>query len=203
MGARQLGLRDVRQGRGRSRLRLLAPLRYLRIIHPEKTTYDVILPVALAVSLWIAYLLFTPTLPIFGDSGVLRYTRDLLIMAVPFTIGALAAVAMGTPGKSLDRRPPGAELWLDGNILTLRQFVCFLLGFLSFMGLSTLIGDVAAVLLRDSVVHWCATIPVAFTLMRAVGVLALFLMLSSLTTTVFWSLYFLSDVVNREPSGIE
>jgi len=28
-------------------------------------------------------------------------------------IGALAAVSMGAPGPNLDRRPIGAELWLD------------------------------------------------------------------------------------------
>jgi hypothetical protein len=44
-------------------------------------------------------------------------------MAVPFMIGALASVAMGSPGLHLDKRPVGSDLLLDGEILTLRQFV--------------------------------------------------------------------------------
>jgi len=51
--------------------------------------------------------LVEPKPHIFGDNGLLKFTRDLLIMAVPFMVGALAAVAMGAPGAHLDRRPVG------------------------------------------------------------------------------------------------
>ena len=199
MGTRPAELRDVHQGGAPSRLRLLAPLRYLRIAHPEKATYDVVLPLALASSIWVAYSVFSPPVPIFGDAGVLKYARDLLIMAVPFTIGALAAVSMGTPGKSLDRRPPGAELLLDGDLLTLRQFVCFLLGYLSFLGLTTLLGSVIAQLLHDAVKGALTQYPHVMYLCRSCGILSLCILCTSLTTTVFWALYFLTEVVNQEP----
>ncbi len=78
-------------------------------------------------------------------AGVLKFARDLLIMAVPFMIGALASVAMGSPGTHMDRRPVGAELVLDGEVLSLRQFVCYLLGYLSFPEL----GCVVAFCRRD------------------------------------------------------
>jgi hypothetical protein len=96
MATRGIGLRDVTERRV-SRLRLLAPLRYLAIHHPEKTTYDWIAPVGATVVCCIVYFSITPHPAIFGDAGVLKYTRDLLIMAVPFMIGALASVAMGSP----------------------------------------------------------------------------------------------------------
>jgi hypothetical protein len=72
-------------------------------------------PALLAVAMWIAYYLIAPKPPLFGDSGIFRFTRDLLVMGVPFMIGALATVAMGSPGSYLDRRPAGAELYLDGE----------------------------------------------------------------------------------------
>jgi hypothetical protein len=197
MGARQLGLRDVSHGRPPSRARLLAPLRYLQIHNPEKTAYDFIVPGVVGGFCWIAYLIMTPRVHLFGDAGLLRFARDLLIMAVPFITGALAAVAMGSPGQHLDRRPVGAELWLDGRVLTLRQFVCYLLGYLCFVGLITLGAVVFAGLMHDAVIQWTEGMVVLRHAALFGGSLILSLLLSSLVVTTFWALYFLTDVVNR------
>src|SRR5882757_11406971 len=138
MATRGLGLRDITERR-HSRLRLLAPLRYLSIHHPEKTTYDLIVPLGLTAAACVVYFAIRPHPAIFGEAGVLKFTRDLLIMAVPFMVGALAAVSMGSPGTHLDKRPIGTELLLDGEVLTMRQFVCYLLGYLSFLSLVVLL----------------------------------------------------------------
>jgi hypothetical protein len=199
MGTRQIKLLDVHEG-SQSNLRLLAPLRYIQIRHPEKRKYDVTIPVIVGIVGWALYLVLDPRPALFGDAGLLRFTRDLLIMAVPFMIGALAAVSMGAPGPNLDRRPIGAELWLDNDSLTMRQFLCFLLGYLSFLGLAVLIGAVAAGLLRDGVMSWTLAAPHARIAARAIGSLALSLSLSFLSVTVLWSLYFLTDVANRKGS---
>jgi hypothetical protein len=199
MGTRQvIGLRDVSQGKRPSRRRLLAPMRYLAIRNPEKTMYDLVIPGACAVIAWIAYSLIEPKPALFGDDGLLRFARDLLIMAVPFMIGALAAVAMGAPGPHLDRRAAGVPLILDGRPLTLRQFVCYLLGYLSFLGLLTLGAVVGADLMREAVLSWTRDFATARAVVHSVGVLCLAAMVSSLTVTVFWSLYFLTDIVNRD-----
>ena len=158
MGADNVGLRDVRHGTRQSRARLVAPLRYLSIYHPEKSRYDFIAPGVAALAGWVVYMLIKPRLPIFGDAGLLHFVRDLLVMAVPFMIGALAAVAMGA-GPNLDRRLIGTELYLDGRMLTLREFVCYLLGYLSFIGLVTLGLSVLATLLHDTVMAWTAGLP--------------------------------------------
>ncbi|WP_315806942.1 MULTISPECIES: hypothetical protein [unclassified Bradyrhizobium] len=190
-------MRDVTERRV-NRLRLLAPLRYLSIHHPEKTTYDVIAPVGATIVVSILYLWIHPRLAIFGDAGVLRFTRDLLIMGVPFMIGALAAVAMGAPGGSqLDRRPAGADLVLDGRALTLRQFVCYLLGYLSFLGMVVLMLSIAAAILHDPVMVWVTNFPKLAGPIRTAGVVVLAFLLSCLTITIFWALYFLTDIVNR------
>jgi hypothetical protein len=178
--------------------RLLAPLRYLSIHHPEKATYDLIAPVGVTVVSCLIYFGVVPHPSIFGETGILKYTRDLLIMAVPFMIGALAAVAMGSPGVHLDKRPVGADLLLDGEALTLRQFVCYLLGYLSFVSLVVLLLSIGAAVLRDPVVNWIILHPGFATPIKAIGVATLASLLSSLTITVLRSLYFLTDVVNRK-----
>jgi hypothetical protein len=125
------------------------------------------------------------------------------MMAVPFMAGSLAAVAMGAPGPNLDRRPPGVELFLDGRVLTLRQFVCYLLGYLCFVGLSTLAFAIAAPLLHDTVMAWISDAPTTRLVIRLTGAGLLSLLLSVLSITVLWALYFLTDVVNRGPSDRE
>jgi hypothetical protein len=200
MGTRQVKLLDIQDGGKQSKLRLLAPLRYLEIRHPEKRKYDIIIPVVVGVTGWAVYMVIDPRPMLFGDAGLLRFARDLLIMAVPFMVGALAAVSMGAPGPNLDRRPIGAELWLDNDSLTMRQFLCFLLGYLSFVGLAVLIAVVAAGLLKDDVLVWTSAYPHLRMAAHAIGSLLLSLSLSFLSITVLWSLYFLTDVANRKGS---
>ena len=197
MAAIPPALTDVAHGSRPSRLRLLAPLRYLSIANPEKAKYDFVVPLAFAAAGWIAYNAIDPRPALFGDSGLLKYVRDMLVMAVPFMVGALAAVAMGAPGASLDRRPRGADLYLDGETLTMRQFVCYLLGYLCLLGIVTLGLAVLAELLREAVNAWTVGFPAAHRGIRIVGSLFLSILLSSLVTTVLWALYFLTDVVNR------
>lgn len=197
MGTRGIGLQDVHQGVPPSRRRLLAPLRYLDIDAPEKALYDLVIPGSVGLCAWAIYLFIEPKPHIFGDVGVLRFARDMLIMAVPFMVGALAAVAMGAPGPQMDRRPVGAELYLDGQSLTLRQFVCYLLGYLCFLGIVTLAFASGAELFRETVLEWTRGSYVIRGMVKASGVLVLSLLISALSVTVFWSLYFLTDVVNR------
>jgi|SRR5450830_1929571 hypothetical protein len=195
MGTQQVKpLVDITHGAHGSRLRLLVPLRYLAIRHPEKTKYDIWIPTVIAAASWGLYCLIEPKPSLFGEAGLLRFARDLLIMGVPFMIGALAAVSMGAPGPHLDRRPVGVDLRLDNDVLTLRQFLCYLLGYLSFLGLVTLVAVVAASLLQDAVSLWTVNLPTMRLFVYATGTLALAMLLSFLSVTVFWSLYFLTDV---------
>jgi hypothetical protein len=200
MGTQQVKLLDVAHAGHVSRLRLLAPLRYLAIRHPEKTRYDVLVPLAVGFLGWAAYSMVEPKPQLFGEEGLLRFARDLLIMAVPFMIGALAAVSMGAPGPHLDRRPIGMELRLDDQVLTLRQFLCYLLGYLCFLGLITLLLVVAAGLLREAVVAWTSHTPLAHGMIVSFGTLMMSFLFSFLTMTVFWSLYFLTDIANQTNS---
>ena len=198
MAPGQIGLIDVHQGLRPSKLRILAPLRYLLIANSEKLRYDFILPSALGIFAWSLYMFMDPRPPLFGEAGIFKYTRDLLVMAVPFMIGALATVSMGAPGNSLDRRIIGAELYLDGKALNLRQFVCYLLGYLSFLGIAALGFSTLSEVARPTILAWIGPHPHVIVFVRDFGAFLLSMILSSLTVTVFWSIYFLTDIVNRQ-----
>lgn len=197
MGTHEVELSDVHSGPPPSRKRLLAPLRYLLIKHPEKTYYDFFVPGVWTLALFAGYFFVDPKPALFGDSGIIKLTRDLLVMAVPFLVGALAAVAMGSPGQHLDRRLTGVPLYLDGQSLTLRQFVCYLLGYLCLIGLTTLIATVGATVLHDAVAAWTNARPNLASAVVHAGAFALAGALSVLTVTVLWALYFLTAVVNQ------
>lgn len=197
MGTTPRRLTDVTTGVRQSRLRLLAPLRYLMIHHPEKAKFDLWYPLAFAVVGIAAHVALFPDLSFFGDGGLLKFARDLLIMAVPFLVGALASVAMGLPGNHIDKRPIGADLLLDERKLTLRQFVCYLLGYLSFLGILTLGVSVAADLVRPTIAIWLAGAPSAAPVILKAMAFGYFALLSTFTITLLWALYFLTDIVNR------
>jgi len=197
MAAHQAGLSDVNQGRRHSRFRLLVPLRYLSIHNREKARYDFVLPGILGLGMWAFYALLEPKFAFFGEAGLLKYTRDMLVMAVPFMVGALATVSMANFGGHLDKRPLGGELFLDGRSLTLRQFVCYLLGYLCFISLVVLGMSVVAQLVQSNVIAWTAEHQVLRNAIRGVGALFFFLALASLIVTTFWALYFLTEIVNR------
>jgi hypothetical protein len=178
-------------------LRLTAPIRYLLIQHPEKNLYNFVLPIFFAAVGVAIFTLASPQPIIFGENGALKLLRDALIMAVPFMVGALASVSMGAPGKYLDNRFAGAELTLDDRILTARQFVCYLLGYLSFLGLLTLGATIVAQLFQPAIGNFLTHGSLSWYVVRWSGLSVLAILVSSLMVTTFWALYFLTDVVNR------
>lgn len=197
MATRPAELRDVHQGPNGPRSSLFAPLRYLQIEHADKAWYDTLLPGLTSAISWGIYHWLIPSMSIFGESGLLRFERDFLIMAVPFLFGALATVAMAAPSPTLDRRPPGAELILAGRPLNLRQFVCYLLGYLAFLGILTLVGAVAAQLVHDPAKLLLTAHPSAKVIVFGLGTFVIFALANYILVTTLWALYFLTDVVNR------
>lgn len=197
METHQIGLRDVKATRAPQRSRILAPLRYLSIEAPGKPFYDYWLPAVVAVVTGAGYFVLTSRPPLFGATGLLQLIHGFFVMAVPFLFGALAAVAMGSPGAYLDRRAPGVEILLDGEVLSLRQFVCYLLGYLCFLGLITFIAITASII-AEPYVDFGGVMPAVLSDgLFGLYVMGMFALIATFTITIFWALYFLTDVVNR------
>lgn len=202
MGTREQIARDIRTSGPRPRARLLAPLRYLKITAPEKRFYDRILPALVGGVLWVGFNLLNPRPSLMeAPGGLVPTIQGFLTIAVPFLIGALASVAMGLPGSHLDRRAPGVPILLDGEVLTLRQFVCYLLGYLSFLGVTLLVTTMAVQLVQPTIQRMLTEGTVAYQAIYQVGVGALMMSGSLFVITIFWALYFLTDIVNRHASN--
>jgi hypothetical protein len=86
---------------------------------------------------------------------------------------------------------------LDGRPLTMRQFVCYLLGYLAFLCLFALIGAVAAQLIHNDVMSILSQHMALKLYVFKIGTFLIFLLLNYILITTLWALYFLTDVVNR------
>ena len=141
---------------------LLIPFSYLEVKHPLKRVVDISFPVlgALTSGVWLfAWVKFN----LFGQAGLLIGTNGLLQILSGFFITSLAAVATfnGTIYR-IDEPLEGERAILRGDVLTRRQFLCFLFSYLAFTslllylsgavamaGASTLHGSVGAVANRS------------------------------------------------------
>jgi hypothetical protein len=198
MGKNQVGLTDVEHTRKPRRLRLLAPLRYLAIAAPEKRFYDIQLPAVVGLTVSFVFYVLDPRPKILGVDGVAPMMQGFLMMAVPFLIGALATVALASEGKHLDNRAVGSGIFLDGNYLSLRQFVCYLLGYLCFIGLSLFIAITLTVVASPSLVAVTSDVPTVLWAVERLATTVFFVTCSAFAITVFWALYFLTEVVSRD-----
>jgi hypothetical protein len=87
-----------------------------------------------------------------------------------------------------------------GNQATLHIHLSALLGYLCFVAIATLGFAIAVPLVHDTIFIWVAGAPKIRLFIQAAGMAVLWLLRSVLTVTLLWSLYFLTDVVNRPAS---
>lgn len=125
---------------------LMTPLRYLRIrqgvsLFKSKAVYDWFLPLLVAIP--ATYVGYKYSIGIFSEKGVIGGFQRLLEILIPFYIAALAAVATfqrdglddalkGHPATLSIRHAHGD--WVE-HVLTRRQFICYLFGYLAFLSL--------------------------------------------------------------------
>lgn len=121
--------------------RLLVPLKYLRISHPEKIKFDLVFPFVFACLFF---------LPVFSSAfradalkgiDVLGRSSDLMSILTGFFVASLAAVAT-FGGEEMNELMPGKKpVLLPQSVgppehLTRRRFLCFLFGYLAFTSLA-------------------------------------------------------------------
>lgn len=132
---------------------LLTPCNYLRIRHGDtllksKAVYDFVLPAILTVSSVALLVWLSVPLVVSKHAALVASLGQLLGLLIAFYMAALAAVA--TFGREIIDTPlKGGDAKLrvrhhDGGhkvdrVLTYRQFICYLFGYLSFLSLLTFI----------------------------------------------------------------
>lgn len=192
---------------------LCAPTRYLRIRQgsgwlSSKATYDFVIPGIFAIVATFATWLFQFELGLFKDTGFIAGVINLLNLLIAFFIAALAAVATfdrpglddpmkGEPALMARRNSKGV---VKDAILTHRQFICYLFGYLSFSSIMMLlalytirlIGPDAIQALNFDVTAGQVSIalrPIA----RLVGSAVFFLLFGQIVVTMLLGIYFLAD----------
>lgn len=129
-----------------------APLRYLRIMQGDgwftsKATYDYVFPALLALTATASVWYFSFSLGLYAQEGFIPGIINLLNLLIAFFIAALAAVATfdrpglddrlkGEPATMKRRTSKGGD---RDHVLTHRQFICYLFGYLSFSSIVLLL----------------------------------------------------------------
>lgn len=167
----------------------------------SKLTYDLVLPTIVGLSAGVLVWRLSLPLGFFASQGLVPDVISLLNLLIAFFIAALAAVAtFDRPG--LDESMKGEPAILRrlnkhgvkvDKILSHRQFICYLFGFLSFSSLITLLTLYVVRMFKSQFIDliqiygWFAAVgkPVAATLF--------FFVLSQLITTMLLGVYFLCD----------
>lgn len=185
---------------------LCAPLRYLTITQghgllTSKLTYDFVLPIVVGVLAALAEWKLSVSLGFFSDKGMVTDILSLLNLLIAFFIAALAAVATfqrpglddamkGEPAILRRRNKRGVRV---EHVLTHRQFVCYLFGFLSFTSLMMLIGLYVLRMFRSDLAQLLEDHLKFAALLKPFAAFAFFFVLSQLTVTMLLGVYFLCD----------
>lgn len=122
--------------------RLIQPLDYLKIKHPEKLVFDWLLPLFCGLLLSSAWFVDGFREVFFRTDGFASQIQSLLTILAGFFIAALAAVAT-FEGHGMDKPMPGkvsVTLWsrrtLKHEPLSRRRFLCLLFSYLAFLSLA-------------------------------------------------------------------
>lgn len=174
----------------------------------SKFTYDFVVPVIGAVLCTAAITHFSLPIAAFGTEGLVPGVLNLLNLLIAFFIAALAAVATfdrkglddpvkGDPALMTRTKSNGARVQ---HVLTHRQFVCYMFGFLSFASLMLLIFLYALRVIGPEV--W-AERQLTFNVkgfelhlrpwLKGFGISLFFFVVGQIVTTTLLSLYFLTD----------
>lgn len=185
---------------------LCSPVRYLMITQGEgllssKRTYDFVLPVVVGAIMAILSDRLTLKLGLFSEQGLVPNVISLLNLLIAFFIAALAAVAT-FDRKGLDDPLKGEpailcrrnkrNVYVD-HILTHRQFVCYLFGYLSFASIVFLLTLYGVRMFGDHIKVLVAQAGDFTSALNALGVFLFFALLAQLVITMLLGIYFLTD----------
>lgn len=139
--------------------RLIVPLKYLTIKHPEKIKFDLFFPVMFGI------LFFLPAIsPDFRrlaltNMDLLGRSSDLLSVLTGFFVAALAAVATFGGSEMNEAMPGSSPVTLrdphrpnDPEVLSRRRFLSFLFGYLAFLSLALYISGFAYFAIHEFVI---------------------------------------------------
>lgn len=181
---------------------LLTPLSYLRIRHPVKPWFDWYVPLIMTTPVFLVLLFLPKDVDIFGNNGLIFIITDLIKILVGFYIAALAAIATFHRDQ-MDQVLSGDSAILTVNRkgvikqsdLTRRRFLCYMFGYLAFMGIFIYFVGAAATLLYSN-------LQVLPNLWWVIGLKWFFIycylfITANLLSTTLLGLHFMTDRIHR------
>lgn len=183
--------------------RLLTPLLYLRIKHPAKWKYDLWIPLLLAVIPVLVVVLSPVPINVFGDRGLCDRILGLVTVLVGLYIALLGFVATfgrATMDAPMEGSKPPTLSWRGKTrVVTRRQFLTLLFGYLSFESLLLYLVGTASQLLvplaRD------ALVPEAQFGFRVTFVFVFGLLFANLVVATLIGLSYMSERIHRDDSA--
>lgn len=181
---------------------LFTPLSYMRIKHPVKPWFDWYVPLFITVPVFLILLFLPKQVDIFGNNGLVFVITDLIKILVGFYIAALAAIATfhrEQMDQELSGEPATLRVHRKGvakeSNLTRRRFLCYLFGYLAFIGIFIYFVGAAATLLHSNVqllpsVWWVLTLKWGF-------IFVYLYVTANLLSTTLLGLHFMTDRIHR------
>jgi len=189
--------------------RLLVPVDYLRISHPEKRFYDFYIPIALTLIVTLLLYLVPFSVDIVGSNGMVSIFTNLLQILTGFYIASLTAVAT-FDRPSMDKvmlgNPPKLRIKYRGQdtieLLTRRRFLSFLFGYLSLLSfILYFLGAFSTLLIPHIIILLPQPI---FPYIKFFCVLIYLFLVSNLLTTTLLGFYYMTEKIHRkEPREIK
>lgn len=192
---------------------LAAPVRYLGISQgsgwlTSKLTYDWVIPLTFSTMATLAVSYFRFSLGLFSDTGFISGVINLLNLLIAFFIAALAAVATfdrkglddAMKGEPAIMRRRDSKGIVRDRILTHRQFICYLFGYLSFCSIMLLLALYAIRLAGKravAAVDWELAVGnlmlMSSDILKIFGSFIFFLTFSQIVIAMLLGIYFLAD----------
>jgi hypothetical protein len=191
---------------------LAAPIGYLRIAQGDglltsKASYDFVLPTFFSLLLTFAAWRFSLSLGLYASNGFIPGIINLLNLLIAFFIAALAAVAtfdrpgLDDPmkGEPATMKRRNSKNVIRDHVLTHRQFICYLFGYLSFISIMLLLilygfrlAGPEAASFDWHVTVWSIGVD-AKSVLRLLGLFIFFFLFTQIIITMLLGIYFLSD----------
>lgn len=172
----------------------------------SKATYDFVLPILGAFIVTVAAWFFEFSFGMFDDVGFVPGIINLLNLLIAFFIAALAAVAtFDRPGLDDQMKGEPARMKRRGRsgdgvvkVLTHRQFIAYLFGYLSFISILFLLFIFIVRLIGPIVIRFInentdSDIVNIILVIKIVGCFVFFFLFFQIIITMLLGIYFLSD----------
>lgn len=176
--------------------KLFKPLGYIKIKHPEKTWFDLYLPLILASLITIVFAFLPKPITLIGKDGLISLVNGILQILSGFYIASMAAVATFQK-EGMDDKMDGVSATIDGVDLTRRNFLTYLFGYLAFMSIAMYFFGGFIQLAKSNISYLFDSIPF-FVKYTFVG-FYFFIIFNILFTTVL-GMHFMIDKIHREKS---